>query len=138
MSPEQLLGLDIPGDVVVIADFEAGIGTLTRLGDTEVDAIVVVAEPTVKSLEVAARATALANELAAGAVVVVANRVRDDADRAAIELALPGRTVLHVPDDPAIATAERQDLAPLDAAPHAPAVQALTGLAELLVRRRDV
>lgn len=132
-----MLGLDIPGDVVVVADFEAGIGTLTRLGDTKVDAVVVVAEPTVKSLEVAARATALAHDLASGLVVVVANRVRDDADRAAIERALPGRTVLHVPDDPAIAVAERQDLAPLDAAPGGPAVLALSGLAELLLRLTD-
>ena len=132
-----MLGLDIPGNVVVVADFEAGIGTLTRLGDTKVDAVVVVAEPTLKSLEVAARATALAQELSSGPVVVVANRVRDEADRATIDRALPGRIVLHVPDDPAIAAAERQDVAPLDAAPDGPAVLALSGLAELLLRLSD-
>ncbi len=128
-----MLGLDIPEDTVVVADFEAGIGTLTRLGETRVDAVVVVAEPTVKSLEVASRAAALATELTSGPVVVVANRVVDDADRAAVDRALPGRAVLHVPDDHAVPAADREDRAPLDASPHSPAVQALTSLAAQLM-----
>lgn len=127
-----MLGLDIAADTVVVADFEAGIGTLTRLGDTKVDAVVVVAEPTAKSLEVAARATALAGELTSGPVVVVANRIASDADADAVREALRGRTVLMVPDDPAIGAADRADRAPLDACPDAPAVHALVGVAELL------
>lgn len=128
-----MLGLDIADEVVVVADFEAGIGTLTRLGDTRVDAVVIVAEPTVKSLEVAARAAALAIDLTSGPVIVVANRIIDDADRAAVEQALPGRTVLLVPDDPAIPAADRADRAPLDASPDAPAIMALGSLAVLLL-----
>jgi len=127
-----LLGFDIPDDTVVVADFEAGIGTLTRLGGTRVDAIVIVAEPTVKSLDVASRAVALAADLTSGPVIVVANRVTGDADVAAIEAALPGRTVLLVPDDRAIPGADRSDRAPLDAAPDSPAVQALSRLADLV------
>jgi len=130
-----LLGLDIPEGTVVVADFEAGIGTLTRLGDTKVDAIVIVAEPTVKSLEVASRAAALATGITPGAVVVVANRVVDDADRAAVERTLPGQSVLLVPDDEAVPAADREDRAPLDASPDAPAVRALGSLAALLLPR---
>ncbi len=46
------------GDTIVLADCEAGIGTLTRLGETPVDVVLVVVEPTPKSLEVGARAAA--------------------------------------------------------------------------------
>jgi len=117
----------------VVADFEAGIGTLTRLGDTKVDAVVVVTDPTVKSLEVASRAAAIAEQHTSGPLVIVANRVLDDADREAVERTLSGRTVVLVPEDDAIPKADRADTAPLDASPDSPAVRALSGLASLLV-----
>lgn len=128
-----MLGLDIPEDTVVVADFEAGIGTLTRLGDTQVDAVVIVVEATVKSLGVASRAAELAANVTSGPIVVVANRVVDDDDRVAVEKALPGQTVLLVPDDRAIPAADRADQSPLDASPDSPAVQALRSLADLLL-----
>lgn len=127
-----MLGLDIPEDTIVVADFEAGIGTLTRLGETKVDAVVVVTDPTVKSLEVASRAVTLAEEHTSGPIVVVANRVLDDADRAAVERTLSGRTVVLVPEDDAIPAADRADTAPLDASPDSPAVRALIGVASRL------
>ncbi|MEX2658728.1 MAG: hypothetical protein WD232_03450 [Acidimicrobiales bacterium] len=130
-----MLGLDIPKDTVVVADFEAGIGTLTRLGDTTVDAVVIVVEATVKSLGVASRAAELAANVTSGPIVVVANRVVDDDDRVAVEKALPGQTVLLVPDDRAIPAADRADQAPLDASPESPAVRALSSLADLLLER---
>ncbi len=128
-----MLGLDIDEDTIVVADFEAGTGTLTRLGETRVDAIVVVTDPTVKSLEVASRAAVLAAEHTSGPIVIVANRMVDDVDRIAVEKALDGRVVLFVPEDDAIPTADRADRAPLDADPEAPAVCALGGLAALLL-----
>ncbi len=128
-----MLGLDIAADTFVVADFEAGIGTLTRLGETTVDAVVVVTDPTVKSLEIASRAAVLADGLTSGPIVIVANRMLDDADRDAVERALLGRTVVLVPEDDAIGAADRADTAPLDASPHSPAVAALSGLAALLV-----
>ena len=59
--------------------------------------------------------------------------VRDDEDEARVRAALPGLDPVLVPDDPAIADAERRGLAPLDAAPDAPGVRALVGLAERLL-----
>ena len=119
--------------MVVIADLEAGLGTLSRLGDQKVDAVVLVVEPTPKSIEVATRAAALAREKSLGRLVVVANRVRDAGDLAAVRAAFPDDQVVGVPDDPAIVEAERRGLAPLDVAPGAPAVRALAELAETLV-----
>ena len=120
-------------EVTVIADLEAGIGTLTRLGDQRVDAVLVVVEPTPKSIEVGTRAAELAREKSLGRVVVVASRVRGDADLATVQAAFPGYDIVAVPDDAAIVRAERQGVAPLDTAPDAPAVRALVELAESLL-----
>ncbi len=133
ISPEQLLGqLTRPGRVVV-ADFEAGLGTILRLQDNPVDVVVVVVEPTAKSLGVGHRAAEAVQEGALGRVVVTANRVRDDADRDRVRAAFPGLDPVMVPDDPAIVAAERLGLAPLDAAAGAPGVLALIQLADRLV-----
>lgn len=117
---------------VVVADFEAGIGTLTRMGTGDVDAVLVVVEPTPKSLEVGSRAADLAREKSLGRVVVVANRVRGEEDLARVRAAFPDHEVIVVPDDPTIVDADRAGVAPIDLAPEAPAVQALAGLADLL------
>lgn len=116
---------------MVIADFEAGLGTVLRL-DAPVDVVLVVVEPTAKSLEVGRRAAETVRAAGLGRVVVTANRVRDEEDSARVRAAFPGLDPVLVPDDPAIVDAERRGLAPLDAAPDAPAVLALVALAESL------
>ena len=118
------------GDTIVLADCEAGIGTLTRLGETPVDVVLVVVEPTPKSLEVGARAATLAKERKMGHIIVVASRIRNDDDLQAIKAALPGQEIVVVPDDPAIVAADRDGMAPLDTAPDSPAVRALMGVAD--------
>ncbi|MGH9184099.1 MAG: hypothetical protein ACRDZ9_09915 [Acidimicrobiales bacterium] len=121
------------GSTTVIADLEAGIGTLTRLADQEVDAVLVVVEPTPKSIEVGVRAVGLVEEKSLGRVVVVASRVQGEEDLATIRAAFPGQEVVPVPVDRAIEEADRHGLAPLDTAPDAPAVRALVSLAEGLL-----
>ena len=118
----------------MVADFEAGIGTVMRL-DAPVDVVVIVVEPTAKSLEVGRRAAETVREAGLGRVVVTANRVRDETDAQRVRDAFPGLDPVLVPDDPAIVDAERRGVAPLDAAPDAPAVQALVALADSLVTR---
>jgi len=132
LSPEQLLGSVEFTDDVVVADFEAGVGTLTRLSDQRVDTVLVVVEPTPKSVEVGMRAVELARERAVTRVIVVANRLRDDDDLAVVRSAFPGCEVVGVPDDPKIVEADRKGIAPIDLAPDAPAVRALARLAESL------
>jgi CO dehydrogenase maturation factor len=116
---------------IVVCDMEAGIGTLLRLRDGQVDVAVIVAQPTAKSIEVARRAVRTASTRAR--VVLVANRVREDAD---VELIRAGAAfegeVVVVPDDPAVARADEEGVAPIDAAPNAPAVRALAELARLV------
>jgi len=101
--------------------------------DAPVDVVLVVVEPTAKSLEVGRRAAETVRAAGLGRVVVTANRVRDEQDAARVRAAFPDLDPVLVPDDPAIVEAERRGLAPLDAAPDAPAVRALVALATSLL-----
>ena len=134
MSPEQLLGsVDFPEEDVVVADFEAGVCTLTRLGEEHVDTVVIVVEATPKSIEVGVRAAGLASERTVARIVVVANRIRHDEDLQVVKNAFPGIEVVGVPHDPKIVEADRKGIAPIDLDPDAPAVRALVGLASTLL-----
>lgn len=121
-------------DSVVVADLEAGIGTLTRLPDGAVDLVVVVTEPTAKSLDVARRATEAAGAKGVSRIAVVANKVTGKADMDAVRQAFPDAEVTEVPEDRAIEDAERRGESPLDAAPDAPAVRALVDLGKLILQ----
>ena len=121
-----------PNDTV-IADFEAGVGTLTRLEEQKVDTVLVVVEATPKSIEVGLRAAQLAREKLLQRVIIIANRVRHQGDIDTIMAAFPDIEVVAVPDDPKIREADRYGIAPIDHAPDAPAVLALVGLAEQLL-----
>lgn len=133
MSPEQLLGSAEFGDTTVIADLEAGLGTLSRLEqDAQVDVVLVVVEPTAKSLEVGMRALDVIRDKKLGSPVIVANRLRDEEDHERVRAAFPDADIVAVPDDPQIMAADRAGVAPLDHAPDAPAVLALAGIAERL------
>ena len=121
-----------PNDTV-IADFEAGVGTLTRLEEQKVDTVLVVVEATPKSIEVGLRAAELAREKLLQRVVIIANRIRHEGDLETIRAAFPDMEVVGVPDDPKIREADRHGIAPIDHAPDAPAVKALVGLAEKLL-----
>ncbi len=133
LSPEQLLTSVVTGGTV-IADLEAGIGTLTRLEDAVIDVVVVVVEPTPRSLEVGVRALDLARQRGIGRVIVIANRVDGEEDRTRVLDAL-GQIddVVFIADDAGIREAERHGLAAMDVAPDSPAVVALVDLADRLL-----
>lgn len=123
-----------PARRVVLADMEAGLGALTRLEGGHVDCLLVVAEPTPKALEVARRAVALARERGVGRVLVLANRVRDAQGLEMVRGVFPEEEILVIPEDRAIEDADREGVAPIDAAPDAPGVRALAAVARRLVR----
>lgn len=132
INAESLLAELAGGARIVIADFEAGLDSVLRLRDRPVDAVVVVVEPTARSLEVGRRAAEAVTAGRLGRLVVTANRVRDAVDEARVRAAFPGLDPVLVPDEPGIVAAERADRAPLDVARSSPGVQALIGLADLL------
>ncbi len=116
----------IPADnVTIIADLEAGIGTLTRLPDSAVDVTIVVVEPTPRSIDVARRAVDVAIERDQGRVLIIANKVANDDDVANITAEFPDQTILAVPNDDVVDRADREGLSPIDIDPEAPAVAAI-------------
>lgn len=112
----------------VVGDLEAGTGTVLRLTEGLVDVVLVVAQPTAKALDVAGRAARTAARRGIP-VVVLANRVRDEEDAAAVRAALGEHEIVTIPDDPGVLEADRQGLAPIDVAPEGPAVRALVEVA---------
>jgi len=114
---------------VVLADFEAGLGTLSRMKAGQLDVALVVAEPTAKSMEVARRAVELLRERTGCELIIVANRVAGAEEQLLIERTLAGASIVVVPDDPAIRSADLRGVAPFDATPNAPAVRAVRALA---------
>lgn len=116
-----------------ITDMEAGLEHLKRGTARNVDLMLIVAEPYYRSLEAAMRTHELSEELAIPFIRVVANKVRNDEDRRAIEAfcAQHGMAVIGaVPHDEALIEAERQAKSPYDFAPDSAAVTAIRGIAD--------
>jgi CO dehydrogenase maturation factor len=114
----------------VLCDMEAGLGTVSRLQPGQLDLVLVVAEPSAKGIDVARRAAQIA--AARAAVIVVANRLREQADLEGVEAGLGEHELVTVPEEPAILRADRDGLAPIDLDPEAPGIKALTELAQRL------
>ena len=106
-------------------------GNLTRMSEGTIDVILVIVEGTPKSIEVARRARDIAADRRVGRVRIVANRVRDDVDRALLADAL-GTIDFEIPEDPAILDADRDGKCVLDTAPSAAAVAAIAAVAREL------
>ncbi len=126
---------DYDGDILV--DMEAGLEHLSRGTGRHVSRILAVLEPYYRSMEMASRVAALAAELGVAEVLAVSNKVRDEADRAAIAEFCAGRGLnlfAEIPYDPALAAAEREGAAPIEHAAGSPAVQAIRSLAGKLIR----
>jgi CO dehydrogenase maturation factor len=130
MSPEQLLG-ELEGEGrIVLCDMEAGLGTVARIQPGQLDILIVVAEPSAKGIDVARRAASMGASRAR--VIVIANRIREDADLEAIKSALGEHEYIVVPEDPVIARADRDGVAPIDLDPSSAGVAAIIALADQL------
>jgi CO dehydrogenase maturation factor len=114
---------------------EAGLEHLSRGTGRYLSRFVAVLEPYFRSMETARRVVDLARELGIEDVVVVANKVRDDADRQAIAefckahgLPLAGE----IPYDASLVATEREGKVPVEQQPPGPAVSAIRRLAAVL------
>ncbi|GAC1396424.1 MAG: hypothetical protein NVSMB52_09890 [Chloroflexota bacterium] len=118
---------------VVIADMEAGIGTLTRMGENSLDLVLLVANPSEKSLEVVRRAREIISERKiAPNSIVVANRLGGEDDLHLVHSALRDLELAEIPEDPEVRQADIQGTSPADTAPPPPAVRAVVSLAQSL------
>jgi CO dehydrogenase maturation factor len=120
---------------VCILDTEASPEHLARGTARYADAMYAVVEPYYKSLETGRRMAVLAQDLGLERVALIANKIRDDGDRTAVEefAAQEGLEVAGVvPFDERLPEAERLRQAPLDFAPDSPAVAAIEELGRRL------
>jgi CO dehydrogenase maturation factor len=121
----------------VVLDMEAGLEHLGRGTVEHVDTLLIVTEPYYRALEAASRVRDLAVQLGLARILTVANRVRNGAERAAVEQYCRNHALelaAIVPFDEAILEAEQRGLAPIDFSPRSPAMRALRDLAEALAR----
>lgn len=132
-----MLGSVSEPDTTIVADLEAGIGTLTRLAPESVDVVVVVVEPTPRSIDVARRALTVAAEKQQGRIVVLANKVADEADHRRVVDGLADHAdqyiqLIAVPHDDLVDRADRLGVSPVDLDAASPAVQAIEKLIAVL------
>ena len=95
-------------DASLVLDMEAGVEHLTRGTVTAVDHLLIVADPSRRSVETALRIERLAGEVKVPRVGFVGNRVRSLEDEAFLKKMLPeGKLVGCVPFDERIREADR-------------------------------
>ena len=124
---------------VCILDTEASPEHLSRGTARYADAMLTVVEPYYKSLETGRRMAVLGQDLGLDHVALVANKIRDERELAAVR-EFAGKHGLElagvVPYDQNMPDAERAEAAPLDFAPDTPAIEAIGRLEEALSNGR--
>jgi CO dehydrogenase maturation factor len=135
MIGDLLAYADSGGEVVV--DMEAGLEHLSRGTTRHVDALLAVAEPYYRSLEIARRVCEMAHELGIERVHLAANKVRDASEAEALRAyaARHGLPVAaEIPYDEAVMQADLRGEALLEAGgADAPAVRAIGNLVQTMV-----
>lgn len=97
-------------DEVLLLDMYAGVEHLGRGTVDFVDALIVVVDPTRRSLTAAAQIEKLAREIGLTRILLVGNRIREDRDAAFLEQASIGMPILgYLPEDPAAIEADRRE-----------------------------
>jgi CO dehydrogenase nickel-insertion accessory protein CooC1 len=126
-----LLGeLEKKEDRVVIADLEAGIGTMLRTDAEQVDVAIVVVEPYMTAIGTGRRLVEIARRNGIARTVVIANKVRNAEDVPLIRTGLGGiEPDLVVPVDEEIAAADLTAVAPIDRNPDSPGIKTIRQLA---------
>lgn len=103
---------------VVLLDLYAGVEHLGRATADSVDAMLIVVEPTRRSLGTAAQIKGLALDLKLPRLFLVGSKVQSDGDRQLIEAGSPGLPVLgHLPLDDAVRQADLDGRAAYDLSP---------------------
>lgn len=133
LTTRRFFGDLAAADRVVVADLEAGLNDLIWAQPGANDVVVIVAEPSAKSVEIAIRAAQLAREMDVQRIIAIANRCRPGTDHAQRLAAVLDVPTIPVPEDPAVTAADRSGTATYDADPTSPAMTAVDHLADALL-----
>ena len=122
-------------DDVLLLDMYAGVEHLGRATVDFVDAMIVVVEPTRRSLGTAAQIKKLANDIKLDRLYLVGNKVRNEDEAKFLEAETPGMPLLgFLPADMKVQEADRLGIPVYD---HAPALKEATGkIVEKLAREK--
>jgi CO dehydrogenase maturation factor len=143
LCPENALirtllhNLLVKRDEVVVVDFEAGLEHLGRGTAKGIDVMIVVTEPSQKSLDLCHKIIELSKKLGVINIYLIANKVVDEAQLDIINERIEGWNVplYHsIPYDTAIGKADLKGVSPLDYVPDSDAVKSLKSLFSKLKR----
>ena len=136
---ELLRHMIVDRDEIVVVDMEAGVEHMGRGTASQVDIMLIVADSSRKSLEIAKKLTRFAHEAGITKVLVVGNRVRDAEEIELItdftqnnELEL----LALIPYDDTVVKADRVGEAPLKYAEVSESVKAIQGIGDKLLENR--
>lgn len=105
-------------DEVVLMDMYAGVEHLGRATSAAVDAMLIVVEPTARSLGTASQIKSLAEDLKLNRIFLVGSKVQDEDDLSFIMSGSPGLPILGtIGDDPRVRQADREGVALYKIAP---------------------
>ena len=124
--------------MVVVADMEAGLEHLSIGTLAHIDMLLVVVQPTMKTMMTAHRTYGLALELGIPKVAFLGNRVRSQADHdqlAAFAAEHDSELLIAMPEDDSVREADARNMCILDVAPDSPTVQHVGRLADMLEGR---
>ena len=120
MLKAMLSSLVLRRDDVVIMDMEAGLEHLGRGTASMMDQFIVVIEPGARSIQTYTRIKELARDIGITKVRVVANKVRDESDKAFLRSRIPEDDLLgFLSYNPEVIDADRRGLSPYDCSPTA-------------------
>lgn len=125
------------GDVLVM-DMAAGLEHLGRGTARRMDAMLVVLEPRMKSVDTVKRIMRLASEIEVKEVMAVGNKIMKEKDKEFLErkmkeLGVP--IVAYIPYDESVADADQEGIPTIDYAPDSSALKAINQLKEDLVNK---
>lgn len=137
MCPENILirtllyNLFIERDEVVIVDFEAGLEHLGRGTGKGIDVMLIVTEPSMKSIELSKHILKLSKGLGVKNNLIVLNKISDDNQLKIVseKFKEKGLKIFYsLPSDPEIEKADLEGTAPIDFNPNSKAIEAIRGL----------
>ncbi|MFW9945121.1 MAG: AAA family ATPase [Candidatus Sifarchaeia archaeon] len=128
--------LVLGSDEAFVMDMDAGIENLGRGTTTGMDALLVVAEPGRRSLDILSKIKNLAQDIDVGRILAVGNKVSTPEDEEMIRNRVESEGIPLigvVPLDESVKEADRKGLAPIDLDKDSPAMVAIRGIKERLV-----
>jgi CO dehydrogenase maturation factor len=137
---ELLRYMIVDRDEIVVVDMEAGVEHMGRGTASQVDIMLIVADSSRKSLEIAKKLTNFAHQAGIENVMIIGNRIRDTEEKDLItkftennELEL----LALIPYDDTVVKADRVGEAPLKYAEVSESVKAIQGIGEKLLEKRE-